>query len=97
MADQLNTTEFWRVIKELDVGLGRFEKRAEELHTIEYKELNKNWKEALESSPHLQASLMTKALGFFDKAMNKVIMETTNSNRLLQQVIAVLPKINEEG
>ena len=96
MVDQLDDIEFWRVMEQLEISLRRLAKRAEELHDVEYTELNKSWKEALDSSPQLQASLMTKALGFFDKAMNEVIMETTNSNRLLRQIIEKLPEINEE-
>ena len=96
MADQLNIIEIVEAMDELRVELSRLANRADELHRIEWKDLNHSWEEALCSPKQLQAALMTKALGFFDMAMDKMDEELRSSKAALRWVFDQLPEINEE-
>ena len=96
MAEQLNIDEFGKAMDVLGVELIRLANRADELHRIEWNQLNKSWEEALNSPPQLQAALMTKALGFFDMAMDKMDEELRSSRAALKFLFAKLPDINEK-
>ena len=95
MAQQLNKDEFGKAMEVLGVQLNRMANRAEELQKIEWKQLEDSWQEAFDSPKHLQAPLMTKALGFFDMAMDKMDEELRSTKAALRWVFEQLPEINE--
>ena len=96
MTDQLNMDEFGKAVKVLGVEINRLANRADELHNIGWDQLNKSWEEALSSSEQLQAALMTKALGVFDMALEKMDEELRYSRAALKGVFDKLPDINEK-
>jgi len=96
MADQLNIIEIVEAMDELRVELSRLANRADELHRIEWKDLNHSWEEALCSPKQLQAALLTKALGIFDVAMDSVDEELRSTRTALKLVFDKLPELNEK-
>jgi len=96
MTQQLNKDEFEKAMEVLGVQLNRMANRANELRQIEWEMLNQSWQEALDSSPQLQAPLLTKAIGFFDMAMDKMDEELRSSKTALKWVFDKLPDINEK-
>ena len=96
MTDQLNIDEFGKAMDLLGMQLSRLANRADELHRVEWEELNHSWEEALCSPELLQAALLTKALGVFDMTMDKMDEELRSSRAALNLVFAKLPDINEK-
>jgi len=96
MAQQLNKDAFGRAMEVLGMQLNRMADRADELRKMEWNQLENSWQEAIGSPKQLQAALMTKALGFFDMAMDQMDEELRSSKTALRWVFDQLPEINEE-
>ena len=94
MVEHLNTVNFGKAMDLLGEQLIHVANRADELHRIEWNQLDKSWQEAIDSPKQLQAALMTKALGVFDMAMDKMDEELRSSKTALRSVFDQLPEIN---